>query len=117
MPETGDTFATRLKRAIKITGISQTQLADQLKTSQAAISQWLSGKKMPSQENQVELADALGVPTPWLVFGIGEGPAFDLMAKREEYMSKTAWRFRPVPPDEGRDYGNANVWTLNWDIE
>lgn len=29
----------------------------------------------------------------------------------------TGWFFRLTPPDEGRDYGNANVWSLPWDID
>lgn len=29
----------------------------------------------------------------------------------------TDWFFRLSPPDEGRDYGNANVWSLPWDID
>jgi hypothetical protein len=29
----------------------------------------------------------------------------------------TGWFFRLAPPDEGRDYGNANVWSLPWDID
>ena len=30
---------------------------------------------------------------------------------------KTGWFFRLTPPDEGRDYGNANAWSLPWDID
>jgi len=32
-------------------------------------------------------------------------------------LTDTGWFFRLTPPDEGRDYGNANVWSLPWDID
>jgi hypothetical protein len=34
-----------------------------------------------------------------------------------EGLKNTDWFFRRTPPDEGRDYGNANVWSLPWDID
>ncbi len=34
-----------------------------------------------------------------------------------ERLTNTGWFFRLAPPDEGRDYGNANVWSLPWDID
>ena len=34
-----------------------------------------------------------------------------------DVQQNTGWFFRLTPPDEGRDYGNANVWSLPWDID
>lgn len=38
-------------------------------------------------------------------------------ARDERVQKDTGWFFRLTPPDEGRDYGNANVWSLPWDID
>lgn len=34
-----------------------------------------------------------------------------------DVQKNTGWFFRRTPPDEGRDYGNANIWSLPWDID
>lgn len=39
------------------------------------------------------------------------------MTRLFDVPKNTGWFFRLTPPDEGRDYGNANVWSLPWDID
>lgn len=110
-------FAQRLRLAIERSKYSQGEVAINLRLSKSAVSQWLSGKKRPSRENIVEIADLLGVNPGWLEFGDGREPDRDLGAQREDYRMNTAWSFRAVPLDGGRDYGNSNLWSIPWDID
>ena len=52
-----------------------------------------------------------------LVLEIPEAKRFAGDEIVNERFADTGWFFRLTPPDEGRDYGNANVWSLPWDID
>ncbi len=109
-------FVERLREAMESAGLNQGQLAELLEVSQSAVSQWLAGAKEPSRENLRECAEALRVDPAWLEYGAGPGPQLKLDAERKAYRATVEWSFRAVPPDQGRDYGNANVWSLPWDV-
>jgi RNA polymerase primary sigma factor len=111
-----DSFTRRLRLAIARKGLTQQQLAEELGVSQAAVSQWTTGRKEPGRENLSRIARALGATRDWLAYGQGSEPMPDLDEQREEYQRSVSWVFRSEPPDEGRDYGNSNLWTVNWDI-
>jgi RNA polymerase primary sigma factor len=82
-------------------------------TTQPAVSQWLSGKKEPSAENLTDIAKHLKIERRWLVDGIPPMKTDDPNTDRDEYKRLAGWGFRKAPPDGGRDYGNANVWSLD----
>lgn len=109
-------FENRLDKALNARGLSQKELSEALGLSSSAISQYLSGNKRPSRENIIEIARILDVPAGWLEFGEGPEPEFDLNHQREDYIVNTEWNFRPEPIDGGRDFGNANIWAIPWDI-
>jgi transcriptional regulator with XRE-family HTH domain len=113
MSRESDSIADRLKKALEAASITQSKLAALVGTTQSAVSQWLSGKKDPSPQNVADLAKYLKVEQRWLVEGIPPMKAHDPGAERDEYKRLAGWRFRQAPKDGGRDYGNANVWSLD----
>lgn len=60
-------FAERLRCAMEQAGMSQSALAEQSGASKAAISQYLSGKNIPSPDRIKALADATGVTFSYLL--------------------------------------------------
>ncbi|WP_336747856.1 helix-turn-helix transcriptional regulator [Pantoea vagans] len=65
------TFADRLNHAMKMAGLSQSQLAERAGVSQPAI-QKLSSGKASSSRKVVEIAAALGIRPEWLSTGQGD---------------------------------------------
>jgi RNA polymerase primary sigma factor len=112
-----DNLAERLRKAMDAVDITQSKLASLLGTTQSAVSQWLSGKKDPSPENLADLAKHLKVERTWLIEGIPPMKADNPDAERDEYKRLAGWGFRRAPDDGGRDYGNANVWSLDPGLE
>jgi transcriptional regulator with XRE-family HTH domain len=110
-------FYTRLEQALNAKDMTQAELSDKSGISSSAISQYLSGKKRPGRDSILELSKVLDVSVGWLLFGEGTEPEPDLSEQRNYYIKNTGWNFRPEPIDGGRDYGNANIWTISWDID
>lgn len=111
-----DGFAQRLSVALETKKLTQGQLAALIEVSQPLVSQWLKGEKDPGREPLGKLALVLGTSVDWLLTGEGEAPEPELTEQRKEYQQQVDWAFRPEPLDGGRDFGNANLWTLGWDI-
>lgn len=61
------TYAQRLKQVMDKQDMTQAQLAEAAGVGRSAISQYLSGKYIPSAQRSQELADALGVPVEYLL--------------------------------------------------
>lgn len=113
MPDPEDDFPSRLKKAMSEENITQAKLASLLGTSQPAVSQWLTGKKDPSDDNLADLARHLGIQKRWLLEGIPPMRTVDAASDQEDYAEHAGWGFRQAPADGGRDYGNANVWSFD----
>lgn len=60
-------FNARLKAAMKIKSKKQNELADETGISKSMISEYLSGKYTPKQENIYKIAKALDVHESWLL--------------------------------------------------
>jgi transcriptional regulator with XRE-family HTH domain len=110
-------FAERLQRAISDAKITQSNVARLVNVTQPAVSGWLSGDKVPTPDKLDALARALGVNVAWLASGQGRMRAADPEADRAAYREQALWWFRPAPPDGGRDYGNANIWSFDVKLE
>lgn len=110
-------IGTRLTQALRECGVTQAGLAEQIGGTQAAVSQWCTGKKAPSSQNLDAVAATLGVNREWLQSGIGPMRVVNPTRQRAEYQSQAFWGFRPAPPDGGRDFGNANVWSFDPTVE
>lgn len=60
-------FPQKLKYYMEITGKKQTDIATFLNVSQATVSEWLKGKKLPRMDKVQRLADLFGVTLDDLV--------------------------------------------------
>ena len=61
-------FAERLKQAMYSGNLNQVDLANAVGASKAAVSQYLSGKNMPTENRIKALADVVGVSVDFIVF-------------------------------------------------
>lgn len=59
-------FTERLKEQRKKNNLTQKKLADILGVSQGSYANWENGKREPSFENLIKLADLLEVSLDWL---------------------------------------------------
>ena len=110
-------FVERLQRRIAEAGITQGNLARLVNVTQPAVSGWVSGDKVPAPDKLDLLARALGVNLVWLTTGQGRMRTADAAADRDLYRKEALWWFRDAPPDGGRDYGNANIWSFDVKLE
>lgn len=113
----GTGLSSRLLQAFASTGMTQGDLALRLGVTQGAVSQWLSGRKLPPRDRVTHIAEVLGVSKEWIELGVGEAPPVDHSGGRAWYRDHVRWVFRREPADGGRDYGNANLWAFNWNID
>ena len=100
-------FAQRLNAALSKAGLSQSQLAQELGISSAAVSGWCKGTKQPKSAHVGRLAEILMVDVEFLLLGVGE-MGRDQDAERTAYLEDFEWYWRPDPPDGGRSYGDAS---------
>ena len=115
-----DDFSGRLQQALKARGITGAELAERVDVTPGAVSQWTTGRKKPRRETGAAIAAVLDVDVSWLEYGEGTGPAADLEAERKAYAGEKktpGWAFRPLPADGGMDFGNANVWVFDPNLE
>lgn len=106
----------RIKALMAAHSITQSKLAKLIGTTQAAVSNWCSGNKVPGDDNLQAIAKELGANLGWLVTAKGSMFMPDERQEREKYRQEREWIFRPAPADGGRDYGNANVWSFKSDV-
>ena len=62
-----DTFQNRLKKALEIRQMKQSELAELTGFSKARISQWVNGKYLPMGDGLYMIADKLHVSESWLM--------------------------------------------------
>jgi transcriptional regulator with XRE-family HTH domain len=108
---TDQILAGRLQEIMGTRGLTQAALAEAVGTSPAAVSQWLSGRKRPTLSNLEEIARVLDVPLSVLLEG-AEVPR-DEGRERAAYQETLQWYWRPAPPDEGRELGNAAAFAFD----
>ena len=64
--QTSETCAVRIKKALSIRNMTQTELCAKAKISKSSLSEYLSGKYVPRQDKVFVLAQALSVDPVWL---------------------------------------------------
>lgn len=69
------TVSERLKYALLVRDVSQSELARRIGVTRGAISNLLNNvSRGLSAENALKISEALGVDPYWLIFGKGDGP-------------------------------------------
>ena len=63
------TFGKRLRKVMRIRGVTQRKLAKAIGLSQSTISYYLSDKRKPTIDNAKRIADYLNVDLNWLLSG------------------------------------------------
>src|SRR5262245_37393665 len=104
-----------VRQAIATNRLSQTKLADRLGISKQLLTNWLQGRRSPSDAQFRQLALAVGLDPTFA----GAEPSSSKRAtlSRINSLAQASWQFRAAPQDGGRDYGNANVLAFTPDIE
>ena len=100
------TFGTWLARQLRRQGMTQSEVADRLGVTRAAVSAWVTGRAEPRAETIRALADVLGVETGTLL-------------DREEPAVAAAdltWYHRPAYADGGRELGNPAAFAFDSDL-
>ena len=64
--QTIEPCATRIKKALSIRNMTQTELCAMTKISKSSLSEYMSGKYVPRQDKVFIIAKALGVDPVWL---------------------------------------------------
>ncbi|MEI5032299.1 helix-turn-helix transcriptional regulator [Streptomyces sp. S1A(2023)] len=105
--ETGTEFGPWLARQLKLTGKSQTELADEIGVTRAAVSAWVTKRATPRPEVSARIAEALGT---------------DMATMSTRNTDTTAglpigWYHRPEHADRGREMGNAATFAFDADVE
>lgn len=78
-------FANRLKKAMSINGITQTELANKSNIDKSLISNYLSGNYKAKQDKLTKLANVLNVSEPWLM-GFDVPISEELKEKEKEFV-------------------------------
>lgn len=89
-----DTFANRLKKAMQIRNITQSELCQRTKIPKSAMSQYLSGKFNAKQKRTAIIAKTLNVSETWLM---GYDAPIDKETKTSIITDKPVQKTKPVP--------------------
>lgn len=65
-------MADRLRRALRISGVSVQEMADELDVSRNTVSNWINGRGEPRRRDLRDFAMKTGFPMEWLRDGTGE---------------------------------------------
>ncbi|WP_190138495.1 helix-turn-helix transcriptional regulator [Streptomyces longispororuber] len=87
-------------------GRTQTELADSVGVTRAAVSAWITGRARPRDETIRKIATALGTDASTV-----RNRTTDTLAGRP-----VAWYHRPAPRDGGREFGNAAAFAFEADV-
>lgn len=105
--ETGEEFGPWLARQLKLAGKTQTELANELKVTRAAVSAWITGRSTPRPTVMTDIARALGTDV---------GTVHTRTTDTQAGLPVT-WYHRPGYPDGGRDLGNAAAFAFDADVQ
>ncbi|MFF1710731.1 helix-turn-helix transcriptional regulator [Streptomyces sp. NPDC058268] len=102
----GEDFGPWLARQLKRARKTQTELAESVGVTRAAVSAWITGRATPRDETIRKIADALGTD-----LGTIHSRTTDTLVGRP-----VTWCHRPAYADGGRDFGNAAAFAFEADV-
>jgi transcriptional regulator with XRE-family HTH domain len=100
--EDGEDFGPWLARQLRRQGVSQTDFADRLELTRAAVSAWITGRARPRAELFPRIAEELGVDVATLHHRETDAVA----------TLPIQWYHRLAHTDGGREYGNAAAFAF-----
>ncbi|MEU6666254.1 helix-turn-helix transcriptional regulator [Streptomyces sp. NPDC046727] len=105
--EAGEDFGPWLARQLKLARMTQTQLAEAVDVTRAAVSAWITGRATPRRETIERIAQALNT---------------DLATVHTRTTDTLAglpigWYHRPGHDDGGRELGNAAAFAFDADVQ
>ncbi|MCX3063633.1 helix-turn-helix transcriptional regulator [Streptomyces beihaiensis] len=105
--EAGEDFGPWLARQLKLAGMTQTELANKIEVTRAAVSAWITGRATPRVETIGRIAIALGTDT------------VTVHTRTTDTQSglPVTWYHRPQHEDAGRELGNAAAFAFDPDVE
>ncbi|QIS14719.1 helix-turn-helix domain-containing protein [Nocardia arthritidis] len=99
-------FGTWLARQLARQRMSQTEMADKLGVTRAAVSAWVNGRAEPRWEKVHAIGEILGIDTRSVLTLVEPPMSADQLS----------WRHRPAHPDGGRELGNAAAFAFDADL-
>ncbi|MGA5897904.1 helix-turn-helix transcriptional regulator [Streptomyces venetus] len=104
--ETGEDFGPWLSRQLKLARMTQTQLAETVDVTRAAVSAWITGRATPRPETIERIAQALNTDLATV-----HTRTTDTLAGLP-----VGWYHRPGHADGGRELGNAAAFAFDADV-
>ncbi|MGP4002907.1 helix-turn-helix domain-containing protein [Streptomyces sp. 8N706] len=105
MGEVG-TFGVWLERQLRRRGISQAELAEELKMTRAGVSAWVNNRAMPRADKLTAIEKSLGLPA---------GSATSFQDDKPRVVDRS-WYHRKAYADGGREFGNAAAFAFEADL-
>ncbi len=81
--------ADRMKRALRVSGVSVAETADALGVARSTVSTWLSGRKYPRRAELEKFAELTRFPVEWLELGVIPSNATEV--RPEGFEPPTFW--------------------------
>jgi transcriptional regulator with XRE-family HTH domain len=110
-------FGQKLVQLLEDKQMRQSTLADRIKVSRNTVSAWCNDTKTPGIDRRRDIARVLDIPVYQLLdtsMRDAEELSEDLIAAaREGYRHDAAWHMRVMPPDGGRQGGNAAAFAFS----
>ncbi|WP_328970278.1 helix-turn-helix domain-containing protein [Streptomyces sp. NBC_00239] len=106
MEQRVEEFGPWLGRQLGRLDMSQTELADRLGLTRAAVSAWITGRSEPREETKRALAE---------VFGTDPAAVLERVTDISANLP-LQWHHRPAHSDGGREYGNAAAFAFDADM-
>ncbi|GGU13593.1 helix-turn-helix transcriptional regulator [Streptomyces coeruleorubidus] len=104
--EAGEDFGPWLSRQLKLARLTQTQLAEAVDVTRAAVSAWITGRATPRPETIERIAQALNTDLATV-----HTRTTDTLAGLP-----VGWYHRPGHADGGRELGNAAAFAFDADV-
>ncbi|MEU8347791.1 helix-turn-helix transcriptional regulator [Spirillospora sp. NPDC048832] len=99
-------FGPWLGRQLRRRGLSQSEFAEEIQVTRAAVSAWMTGRAQPRMDKIQAIEEVLELPAGSLVTRQDPGTPVEGLT----------WYHRPAYEDGGREFGNAAAFAFDADL-